>query len=709
MSISSPERATMAIVAHIDDDLLFMNPDIQRSIDAGGGHTTVYTTAGDAGSTESYWLGREVGAKAAYANMAGADDWVDAIATFSDGENSFDVRYSYLESTPDIRLYFLRLPDGNYFGSGYSSTDFQSLERLWDREIDQIDSVDGANTYSADQVSGLLLGIMDHHQPETVMRHDYESIHHTSEHSGHIHTSLFVNEAQDYYATEHDTISYVAYATSNLEENLSPDDAQDTLETFSAYAQHDPHVSGSTDEDGNPVLLPNFEAWTSRQYYVEDFEPLLHSGHHDQDADLWSRHFSETTGGWNTTHHVRKLADINGDGKADIVGFGSSKVVTSYSNGESFGELNREISDFTQSNGLWRVGLHDRELADVNGDGHDDIVGFGGGSVIVSLSDGEGFNEIEFWSDDFARNDGWSVARHERDLGDFNGDGRADIVAFGEGNADVALSTGSGFEDGESWVDNLSIAQGWRNNIHDREVGDVNGDGFDDIVGFGSRDVIVHTSTGSRFASEQLWSNEFTAADGWSAETDERELADVNGDGLADIIGFGADGVHVALSNGTGFGASELWTGGFSNDEGWDQSTDERTVADVNGDGMADLIGFDAVGVHVMLSDGERFVSNEQAGFSGEAISFESYENLAETDPTSDGAYTAVDGDGSDTPDDIGSAEGLAPSLAGQDADAFDIEAVTGEDLIAILSTSIITEDQVLEEEEAVEVELDSF
>ena len=58
--------SNMAIVSHIDDDLLFMNPDIRNSIRSGGAHTTVYVTAGDAGNNAAYWQGREAGAKAAY-------------------------------------------------------------------------------------------------------------------------------------------------------------------------------------------------------------------------------------------------------------------------------------------------------------------------------------------------------------------------------------------------------------------------------------------------------------------------------------------------------------------------------------------------------------------------------------------------------------------------------------------------------------------
>ena len=43
------------------------------------------------------------------------------------------------------------------------------------------------------------------------------------------------------------------------------------------------------------------------------------------------------TNGWNNTTHVRTLADVNGDGKDDIIGFGNNNVLVSLSNGSGFG------------------------------------------------------------------------------------------------------------------------------------------------------------------------------------------------------------------------------------------------------------------------------------------------------------------------------------------------------------------------------------
>ena len=69
----------MFFVAHEDDDLLFLNPDIDAAFAAGKYVTTVYLTAGsctgDVGEG-AYYLTREAGDLEAYAHLAGvANEW----------------------------------------------------------------------------------------------------------------------------------------------------------------------------------------------------------------------------------------------------------------------------------------------------------------------------------------------------------------------------------------------------------------------------------------------------------------------------------------------------------------------------------------------------------------------------------------------------------------------------------------------------------
>jgi hypothetical protein len=117
-------------------------------------------------------------------------------------------------------------------------------------------------------------------------------------------------------------------------------------------------------------------------------------------------------------------------------------------------------------------------------------VGFGGAGVFVSLSTGGSFSAPALWIRDYgAGAGGWSTQDlYPRTVGDVNADGMADIVAFGMYGAYVSLSTGSLFRSatlGTAYYGRNAAAGGWTTqNLYPRWVGDVNGGGKADIVGF---------------------------------------------------------------------------------------------------------------------------------------------------------------------------------------------------------------------------------
>jgi hypothetical protein len=97
----------------------------------------------------------------------------------------------------------------------------------------------------------------------------------------------------------------------------------------------------------------------------------------------------------------------------------------------------------------------------------------------------------------------------EARIGDFNGDGAADVAAFtNDGTADVyvALSTRNGFGPAVKWHDYFAPAGEFP------YVGDYNGDGRDDIVTFthtASADVYTSLSSGTAFGPAAMWHDFF--------------------------------------------------------------------------------------------------------------------------------------------------------------------------------------------------------
>lgn len=258
---ASARMTILNVVAHEDDDLLFLSPDLLHLIQAGHNIATIFVSAGDAGQRASYWRGREAGARTAYAQMCGvANSWMQTDAGIA--EHAIPV--FTLTERPSISLAFLRLPDGNLDGSGFPSTNHESLQKLWTDQIPTISALDGSSSYTKASLTSTLISLIRSFQPDLVNMQDYVDHYGDGDHSDHHSVAYFVQSALETYTTPHTFTGYKGYNTSLLAVNVTKADLTAKRKAFYVYAWYDPDVCSCTLRCAGT----DYAKWLKRQYTV---------------------------------------------------------------------------------------------------------------------------------------------------------------------------------------------------------------------------------------------------------------------------------------------------------------------------------------------------------------------------------------------------------------------------------------------------------
>jgi LmbE family N-acetylglucosaminyl deacetylase len=233
---ASTARTILNIVAHEDDDLLFLSPDLLYALQAGHNVRTIFLTAGDAGASADYWEDRESGVKAAYAQMSGvANFWTQTDA----GIAGHPIPVFILSAYPSVSLAFMRLPDGNVSGSGFPSTNHMSLQKLWTGRISTIDTIDSSSSYSKETLTSTLANLISSFQPDHIHTQDYVGTYGDGDHSDHHSVAYLVQTAVQQYTAPYCITGYEGYNTSFRPANVTGADLTAKQNAFYAYVQYD--------------------------------------------------------------------------------------------------------------------------------------------------------------------------------------------------------------------------------------------------------------------------------------------------------------------------------------------------------------------------------------------------------------------------------------------------------------------------------------
>lgn len=292
----------LVIVAHMDDDLLFMNPDIDATLATGGCVRTLYMTASERNDGAPYMRSRESGVRAAYARMAGAPDtWSMQLETVAGRPfASFT-----LDADPRIQLWHMRLTDP-WLGKGWGSL----------TPLSQAESVPGQSvatlalppsTYTRQALVDTLAQLIREYAP-TIIRHMDDSVAipyarlcwrcDGHDHPDHISSARLTREATLLAPGTYSRIGYVNYPIQERQANLSDSETARKTDIFRRYAWQDNRYCPSG-RDCNSPTGPT-AAWVARIYYVPTPDSaaslmpgaagvlqLLGTGPHDNAPHVW--------------------------------------------------------------------------------------------------------------------------------------------------------------------------------------------------------------------------------------------------------------------------------------------------------------------------------------------------------------------------------------------------------------------------------------
>ncbi|MEO8700336.1 MAG: RHS repeat-associated core domain-containing protein [Kofleriaceae bacterium] len=202
-------------------------------------------------------------------------------------------------------------------------------------------------------------------------------------------------------------------------------------------------------------------------------------------------------------------------------------------------------------------------------------------------------------------------------VGDFNGDGRDDVLSL-RPCSDVCTIGGIGYTPAMMYYGRVGaltsqVAEvmythtaSW-NRSGFFWAADFDGDGRADLATRTGNDVMVALSTGDGFARPTVWSGPST----WGVR-EATYIVDYDGDGRADILTTRDRHIYVMRSTGTGFTLLDL----FWNVNATNLSSDRMWVGDFNGDGKTDITARQSLGgglatMFVCLSTGTAFDCTE--------------------------------------------------------------------------------------------------
>lgn len=259
----------LQIVAHTDDDLLFLNPDIQPSIQSGRPVRTIVLGADEYNGVEGEMTREQLaasvqeGSRSAWAVLAGKpNNWTRATMVVAGKTVEIDT----LTGAPQIQMIYLSLPDAG------DTLHTDALTELWNSTsystttIRPTGSAVPVQTYNQAALNAVLLALLQQFQPTTIRVQDpYPDDARNpdqQDHWDHIAAAKFAQKAVKAYEGPAGRpyallTRYRCYNTQNAPANVPTALLNPKTAGYQAYAAHDPLTGGAFDTN----LARNYHRW----------------------------------------------------------------------------------------------------------------------------------------------------------------------------------------------------------------------------------------------------------------------------------------------------------------------------------------------------------------------------------------------------------------------------------------------------------------
>ncbi|MDQ2583698.1 PIG-L family deacetylase [Saccharothrix yanglingensis] len=248
---------TVNVVAHPDDDILFLCPDLLSDVQAGHGTTVVYLTAGNlqAGPAGMPYADQRIhGVRAAYARAAAvADVWDFEPLALPDGRV---LPTNRLRAAPHVRLAFA-------FVSAANGADDGDLTRMLRDPMFVARPIDGRPGYTAPQLVAMLRNLIDALGPAFLRGQDPDGVA-VGDHIDHQAAGRFVmaaNTAAPGGLVDRRLDTYLGYLGQHAPATWSGHWADEKLAMWQAYKAHDPKLAGTSSWDGMAVRQTRRHVW----------------------------------------------------------------------------------------------------------------------------------------------------------------------------------------------------------------------------------------------------------------------------------------------------------------------------------------------------------------------------------------------------------------------------------------------------------------